>query len=92
VNTFGADTDEDVTDWGEVNMEEMAYGDDAWRAKILDPVTALKWAMEQEDDDHDAMAFLRAFHDGSVYAADEWSEYRYWATGVHEPDLQNSTS
>jgi hypothetical protein len=64
----------------------MKHGDEAWRAKVLDPVTALKWAMTQEEDDHDAMAFLRAFHDGSVFAAEEWSEYRYWATGIHEPD------
>lgn len=62
----------------------MQYGSDAWRAKVLDPVAALKWAMEQEDDDFEAMSFLRSFHSGDIFG-DEWGEYRYWATGVHEP-------
>lgn len=69
----------------------MKYGSDEWRAKVLDPVVALEWAMTQEEDDHDAMVFLRAFHDGSVFAAAEWGEYRYWATGVHEPAAPGGT-
>lgn len=64
----------------------LTHKSDAWRARILDPVIALKWAMTQEEDDSAAMDFLRAFHDGSVFASPEWGEYRYWATGTHEPD------
>lgn len=46
---------------------------------------AIKWALQEYAEDPDtAVAFLRAWQDGGVANAIEWSEYRYWLTGVHE--------
>lgn len=47
MNTFGADTDGDVTDWGEENLEEKrrsAYEDDWAVAKIIGRARAMRQA------------------------------------------------
>lgn len=65
----------------------MQFGSEEWRKKILDGRVAIKWALKLADEDFDdAIWFLRCVDDDSVAKDLEWSEYRYWATGVHEPD------
>lgn len=52
-----------------------------------DAETAIKWVLQEyRDSPHMFEAFLDAWTDGSVATELEWSEYRYWMTGVHEPD------
>lgn len=46
---------------------------------------AIKWALQEYSDDPDtAVAFLQAWQTGEVKTGSEWSEYRYWLTGIHE--------
>jgi hypothetical protein len=72
---------------GTLVEDGMQHGDDSWRSKVLDGRTAIKWALKiADEDDRDAIWFLRCVNDDSVLKDPEWSEYRYWATGVHEPD------
>ena len=65
----------------------MKHGSAEWKAKVKDPQTAMRWAdkLEREDGEDAASYFREAFNEGAVFGA-EHSEYRYWATGVHEPD------
>ena len=41
---------------------ESIYGSDAWRAKILAPATAIKWAADQRGDPYDTIEFILAFN------------------------------
>lgn len=51
---------------------------------------AIKWALQEYSDDPDtAVAFLQAWQTGEVKVGEEWSEYRYWLTGVHEDAKSN---
>ena len=46
---------------------------------------AVKWVLQEYSDEPDiAVAFLRDWQSGKVATAIEWSEYRYWLTGIHE--------
>lgn len=69
----------------------MQYRSAEWKAKILDPQTAMRWAdkLERLGEEEEATDFRRAFNEKAIFG-DEHGEYRYWATGVHEPDLQKS--
>lgn len=64
----------------------MQYRSAEWRAKVLDPQTAMRWAdkLERDDGEETADDFRRAFNEKAVFG-EEWGEYRYWATGAHEP-------
>lgn len=64
----------------------MKFRSDEWKAKVLDPQTAMRWAdkLEVADGEDEATAFRQAFNDKAIFG-DEHGEYRYWATGVHEP-------
>jgi hypothetical protein len=64
----------------------MQYWSAEWKAKVLDPQTAMRWAdqLEREEGDGEADYFRQAFNEKAVFG-DGFSEYRYWATGVHEP-------
>lgn len=66
----------------------MQYRSAEWKAKVLDPQAAMRWAdqLEREDGEEAADDFRRAFNEKAIFGV-EHSEYRYWATGVHEPDL-----
>lgn len=65
----------------------MKYRSTEWKAAILDPQTAMRWAdqLEREEGADTADAFRQDFNDKAVFG-DEHGEYRYWATGVHEPE------
>lgn len=67
----------------------MQYRSAEWKAMILDPQSAMRWAdkMEREEGEEVASDFRRAFNEGAIFG-DEHGEYRYWATGVHEPASQ----
>jgi len=47
-------------------------------AILEDIASALKWAIENEEDHWDRMEFLKAWQDGSLATADEWADYRAW--------------
>lgn len=64
----------------------MKYWSAEWKAKILDPKTAKRWANKlKRDEGEDAANNFRRDFAGRAIFGDEHSEYRYWATGVHEP-------
>jgi hypothetical protein len=64
----------------------MQYRSPEWKAKVLDPQTAMRWAdkLERDDGEETADWFRRDFNEKAVFG-EEHGEYRYWATGVHEP-------
>lgn len=66
---------------------QIAFQSAEWRAKILDPMTAIRWTLKIGEDDEmsDAVWFLRRWNEGAVFGAID-GEYRYWATGTHEPE------
>lgn len=68
----------------------MKYGDDDYKAALRNPSNAIEYALrlsgEDGQYDDDAMDFLRAWKDGTAFGALEWGEFRYWVTGVHEPE------
>ncbi len=73
--------------------QPMRYGSAEWKAKVLDGHAAIEWVIKiADEDDADAIWFLRCVKDGSVVKDLEWSEYRYWATGAHEPDTETEES
>lgn len=65
----------------------MKYWSDEWKAKVLDPQIAMRWAdqLERDEGEDEATDFRRAFNERAIFGA-EHGEYRYWATGVHEPE------
>ncbi len=64
----------------------MKYRSAEWKAKVLDPQVAMRWAdkLQASEGDDEADAFRQAFNEKAIFG-DEHGEYRYWATGVHEP-------
>lgn len=65
----------------------MKYGSAEWKAKVIDPQTAMRWAdqLDRDDGEDAANDFRRDFNERAIFGVAH-SEYRYWATGVHEPE------